>query len=338
MKLELIALSLLAFASLTRVAHAQSSFGSVQADGRTTEILWEPTNAARISRDSLLMLEPGTSIRSSVLPLRALKLYDIAAIMRRGPGTSVEFAVVYLDPTGKEQRWMPAWQAPSMTRPAGTPLAPRASPYLQGFVLPAGASRARVELRIERSHERRVAPYSSWEFTRLDFVERQAVACCDRTGADLLVGGDMETPLQAGLPIGWSQWNEQPNNRIERVELPREPERKHVLRFKAGTGSLLASTLDVRVTRGTAYRVSLRARGKGDVQVVVHALMRDAPVPIRIGNALTVVHTVASTNWTQTESVWFAESPGVQAAQLVLAVTARSDLEIDAIELRPYVR
>lgn len=338
MRVRILALSLLTCASLAQTAEAQAYFGSVQVAGRTSEITWDPAHAAQLSRDSLLIVEPGALVRSAALPLRALQLYDITATMRRGPGSQLEFAVVYVDQHGKEQRWLPSWQAPTAVRPAGTPLAPRSATYLQSLVLPLGARRVHLELKLERSQERQLARYASWELTQLEFVERRAVACCEHTGPNLLVGGDLETPVQAGLPIGWSAWNPGPKNRIELVTSAREPEAKHMLRFHAGVGTLLASTPELDVTRGTAYRISLRARGEGDVQVVVQALVRNEPLPIRIGNLTTVVHTIASRTWVRVESVWFAEPPGIEAAQLVLAVTTRSQLEIDAIDFRPYVR
>jgi len=276
---------------------------------------------------------PG-SARSAQLPLSPLQLYEVSATMARGPGSALRFAITYVDARGKPQEWYPTWQLPAAVRSSAQPLSPRAQAYVQGFVLPPGASQARLLLRLDPAQQPQLARYSRWELTALRIEALQSVRCCQRLGADRVPAGDFEGPPEDGMPLGWQQPGRTPDDRLQLVT-SNDPARGHVLQA-AGRGKYLASSAQVPVTRGQAYRLSLQARGRGQIQLVVHALSRELPMQQRVTNGRTP-HSfdLQTSQWTELSAIWFAEEAHIAAAQPVIVLLPQTELEVDAIELRP---
>lgn len=311
-------------------ALAEPSFGSVQHGGDRVDITWETPTHVELSNTALRFTQPGTSARSQPLPLRPQHYYRITTKMARGPGSTAAFSIVYRDANNKLVEWAPSWQHKSSTHPNWLPLSPRPQRYVQGFVLPLGATQPRLHLRLDAGDK----THSRWELTDLLFEETQAVTSCHKLSEDLLLGGDFDGAPQNGLPPWWTQWSKNEHNHVELITTASAC--KQVLRVKPQTTAIVASNYTVAATRGSAYRLSLRARGHGRVELDVHSLSRDRPVPLRVGNASrgTGSFEVNSETWTPLQLDWYAEAPNIASAQVVIAVAAQSAVELDAVELR----
>jgi hypothetical protein len=251
--------------------------------------------------------------------------------MARGPGSTPRFAITYLDAHGKPSEWTPAWQHKNAPHANWLPLSPHTQRYVQAFVLPQGASQPRLVLSLDRSHEDTLARYDHWTLSELRIEAAGPVTCCSRFGDNLLWNGDFEEssePLKQWSPAG---------NQPELIQLE-DVAFKHVLRVRPGTSAQLFSRYSAPVVCGRAYRLSLKVRGQGRVELDAHSLTRDIPVPLRVGNHTSDaghfdVHTHA---WQEVSTVWFAEAPNVALANVVVTITAQTAMEIDAIELRPF--
>jgi hypothetical protein len=300
-------------------------------------IAWEATPNAELSSDMLRLTKPGTSIRSLPLELKPLELYRVHVKLARGPGSVARLSITYLDAQCKPREWQPAWQHKGRGHPNWQPLSPRAQHYVQGFVLPRGAHCVRLQLQLDGNDDA-LASYHHATLTQLSIEAERPVVCCERVGADLLLNGQLELPAREGLPSSWSQWSLTADNHVERIQLPDEPARSHVLRVKPGTTALLASSYLVAVTPGSAYRLSLLARGKGRIELDIHSLSSDRPTPLRVGNNTREppYFDIQTDQWTKLSQDWIAEAPNVASAQAVITVNATAAIEVDAIELRPY--
>jgi hypothetical protein len=335
-------LMLVALLALCADANAQAAprFGTVTSGGHAQPITWELADGAEISERTLRLTRPGASTRSAELQLTPLRLYQLSASMARGPFSSARFSVTYVDARGQPQTWFPLWQFPNASRADGQPLSPHPQAYVQGFVLPLGASKPRAQLRLEGPDKPQLARYARWELSDLRFEDMQTVRCCERLGQDRLVGGDLELQSRA-FPVGWTQWSLTANNRLELVELRDDPTHKHVLRAKPGTIAVLAATIPVPVTRGSAWRIAAQVRGQGKVELFAISLDDALPVPVRVGNSGRAGFDVRDNKWTALSTVWFAEAANIAAAQVVVVLAPEAGetatvMEIDAIELRPF--
>jgi hypothetical protein len=311
-----------------------AQFGSVQHGGDTSAIVWQDPSQVELTAHSLRFTRPEATLRSEPLPLAPLQHYRISTTMARGPGSTPRFAITYLDAHGTTNEWTPAWQHKNAPHANWLPLSPHTQRYVQGFVLPQGASQPRLVLRLDPSHEKALARYDHWTLSDLHIEAARPVTCCNRIGNNLLWNGDFESsePLQQ-----WSQAGATAENQVELIYLS-DASFKHVLRIRPGASAQLFSRYNAPVNSGHAYRLSLRVRGQGRVELDAHSLTRDKPVPLRVGNHTSHaghfdVHTRA---WQEVSTVWFAEAPNVTLADVVVAVTAHTALEIDAIELRPF--
>jgi hypothetical protein len=204
-------------------------------------------------------------------------------------------------------------------------------------VMPRGAAEPRIVLRLEPG-DKALARYSHWTLSELRIEALGKVACCERIGDDRLLNGDFELGASEGLPKHWVQWAPSPENRVELIELREEPARKHVLRFRPRTAAQLASRYLVPVATGNAYRLSLMVRGQGHVELDAHSLTNDRPIPLRVGNHARGAESfeVDTSNWRELSTVWVAEAPNITHANVVVAVSAQTTIEIDAVELRPF--
>jgi len=311
-------------------------FGSVQRGESHHAIEWSGASEPDITPAALRLTRPGQVVRSQVLPLRELHLYEIRATMRRLPGTREQFAIVYTDSQGRERRWRPVWQFPESARVDWLPLSAASEAYVQGFVLPPGARAVHLELRIDAAQPSGLGEFL-WELTRLELRENAKVACCNRLGPDRLAGGNLELGEQGGLPIGWTRWGAREDKHIE-LALLSDPARQHVLRVTAGGHALFASVTEVPVTRGSAWQISMWARGKGHVALFAHPLRGLSPQLVRVGFPQSTEYAIDSRDFRRLTALWFAEAPGIEAAQVAISVTAQTDVEIDSIELRAHER
>lgn len=307
--------------AIAHCARAESgpTFGSLERASGTTAVTWEWEAAPDVAIDrSLRISPPATRIRSAVLPLRPLTVYEVSTELWRGPGTRAALTVVYKDHHGQPQTWSPVWQSPEGARPDWVPFSPRLQTYVQSFVLPDGATDARVELSAEPATLGWLRGYGAFELTRLHLREREHVPCCRELGRDVL---SVSSPEPVWALSGPATWREQ--------MLHVEP---------AASAGLMALKL-VPVRRGSAWRLGLRVRGSGRVAVLVHALRGTDSSGLRVALGRTVEQTVDAADWTQLQVVWIADALGIESAQLVLGFQAGSRaLEVEAIELRPYLK
>jgi|GEM_PF-4372315 len=308
-----------------------AQFGSVQNASTTTAIHWQDASQVQLTTQTLRFTRPGATLRSEPLPLTPLQRYRISTTMARGPGSTPRFAITYLDAQGKTNEWTPAWQHNNAPHANWLPLSPHTQRYVQGFVLPQGASQPRLAMRLDASQEKALARYDHWTLSNLRLEAAGPITCCNRVGDNLLWNGDFE---ESSEPLKhWSQAGATP----ELIHLD-DDAFKHVLRIRPGTSVQLFSRYNAPVISGRAYRLSLKVRGQGQVELDAHSLTRDKPVPLRVGNHTSdaghfEAHTPA---WQELSTVWFAEAPNVTLAEVVVAIAAHSELEIDAIELRPF--
>jgi len=327
-------LALIAACSDAR-AQAVPRFGTVSSGGRAQPIAWEPAAGAEVTERSLRLTRPGASARSAELQLTPLQLYQLSASMARGPFSSARFSITYVDARGQPQTWIPLWQSPGVSRAEGQPLSPHVQTYVQGFVFPLGASQARLQLRLDGPDKPQLTRYARWELHDLRLDSTQTVRCCERLGRNRLFGSDLELQTR-GFPTGWTQWSLDAKNRLDLIELRGDPARKHVLRAKPGTIAVLAATIPVPVTRGSAWRISAQVRGQGKVELFALSLDAELPVPVRVGNSGRAGFDVRDNSWTALSTIWFAEAANIAAAQVVAVLAPETTLEIDAIELRPF--
>lgn len=313
---------------------ALAQFGSVQHASDTSAIRWQDPSQVELTAEALRFTRPGATLRSEPLPLAPLQHYRIRTSMARGPGSIPRFAITYLDARGKPSEWTPAWQHKHAPHANWLPLSPHTQRYVQGFVLPQGASQPRLVLRLDTSKEKALARYDHWTLSELHIEAANQVTCCQRVGDNLLWNGDFESsePLKQ-----WSHPGATPEERVELLLLD-DAAFKHVLRIKPGASAQLFSRYNAPVISGRAYKLSLKARGQGRVALDAHSLTGNTPLPWRVGN-----HTndaghfdVHTRTWQELSTVWFAEAPNVALADVVVVITAQTALEIDAIELRPF--
>lgn len=316
-----------------RPPNTPAVFGVVRNGTQSADMRWEPAGAAVVTRDSLLLTTPRSVLRSKALPLRPGHLYAIEATIRRGPGTHDRFSLVFTDASGRQQSWSPVWQFPTSTRPNWVPLSPYPQRYVQSFIVPSDMLEAHFEIALEPSKPQ-LAALSALEMTRLELAEQQSVAMNGEPGPNRLLGGDMETVAANGLPAGWRQSQPGASN-VQLVEIGGAPSGDHVLRVTAGTQALLSAP-EVSVTRATAWRISLWARGRGHLQIMAQSLSNDRPVPRRIDDPQAGTFTLDARTWQQRDQRWFAEAPAIRSAEVMLIVTAVSDVELDSVEFRPY--
>ena len=332
----LLSAALLAACSSTR-AESLPQFGVVVRGSELQAITWEMTASSELSDKSLVLTQPLAAARSAELPLAPLQLYEVYARMGRWPGTAARFTISYLDAQGRPQAWSPTWQLPGAVRPNWLPLSPHSQMYVQGLVLPPGASQPHLELKLDAPANAQLARYSRWELSELRIEARGAVRCCEQLGPNRLLGGALDTPVYSGFPLGWTQWSLDASNRLELCELSDGSVPKRVLRAKPGKIAILASTTPVPVTRGSAFRIAVRVRGEGRVQLSAHALSADRPLLLRVGNTGSERQfDVHAGHWTELSMPWFAEAAHIASVQVYVALDARGEMELQAVELRPY--
>ena len=185
------------------------TFGMVRfKDGAVVPIVWQPAAGVSVSTAALRFDSKGV-IRSGQLPLQPLRLYDIAAALRRGPGTRNHFAIVFEDACGVQHQRVPMWEYPDASRPEWFPVSPYRQPYVQGLILPPGTRRVWLELAVDGPETPELAPYLAWEVTSLEVCEREPVPFGKEPGANRLEEGNIQSPVPGTkVPAGWTIWGQ----------------------------------------------------------------------------------------------------------------------------------
>jgi hypothetical protein len=267
------------------------------------------------------------------LPLQPLRLYHLALICRRGPGTGVHVAVNYTAADGKPAVRNIVFELPGSPRPNYWPLAPYRQEYVQCFCLPPGAHNGSLQWTLAGHPE---AGFNYVDLYALSLTVVARVPFGDTLGPNLLPGGDMESGGSAGLPAGWSTWVNTPA-KMELVRLDAAGRGPHggarFLRIAPGKNFILAAQ-DVPVQQGRAYRVSFWTRGKADVGVGVHALENVSSHPSRVGDPQPIALRVDSTAWSRHEYLWFAESLYAARGQLFIAINPQTELHLDDVAIQ----
>jgi len=324
-------------AAAVRGAEQPRTFGRIRAaDDTVHSIAWQAAPGVSVTGGVLRFTTPGASIKSVALPLHPLRLYDMAVTMRRGPGTRIRFMTAFEDDKGTRGQRGPVWQCPERSRANWFPLSPYRQRYVQGLVLPPRTKRVWLELKMDGPEKPELTPYTGWDLFDLEFVERQAVPLGARPGVNHLPEGSMESMGAGNVPAGWGVWG-QGADRLQVVEArapDRAPHGRHFLRVRPGRCILLAAR-NVPVKRGTAWRMSLWARGKGSMSMMAQLLDGRKPQPYRVGDAQGYNFTVDGAAWKQFDALWFAESPHVKNAQVVVVFCAEKGLDVDHVEFRP---
>ncbi len=295
----------------------------------STALTWNCQGLAASLREGTLRLEIAPKGRgtatAALAPLEPLRLYQIALVGRRGPGTGLSVAVNYSDAAGTAASRSIVFQLRSGPRPNYWPLAPFRQEYVQQFCLPPGARRAVLQLGLTGHAE---AGFNFFELAGLAITAGATVPLGEHYGPNLLPGGDLPPAGGRGvLPPAWGTWGQAP----ETMEIvardaadPAPPGGKGILRIGPGKSFILAAP-DVPIEPGRAYRVSFWVRGKADLGIGVHALENIRPYPLRVGDPQVRSFHVESATWTRCECVWFAESLYAAAGQMFISISPRAE-------------
>ena len=333
-------LAICACVTTARAAEPSFTLGTIATgDGTVHPIAWQAAAGVSMADGVVRFTAPGAKAKTAALPLRPLRLYDMAVTMRRGPGTRLGFVTVFEDGQGTRGRRGAVWQCAEASRANWFPLSPYRQRYVQGLVLPPGTKRVWLELKMDGPVSPELAPYTGWDLFDVQFVERQAVPFGPSPGANHLPEGSMEAARTQGrVPVGWAVWG-QGADRLKVVvsgAADRAPDGRHFLRLRPGGPCVLLAAQGLPVKRGTAWRMSLWTRGKGSLSMMAHLLDGRKPLPYRVGDAQAMNVTVDGDAWKRFDALWFAESPHVKSAQVVLALCATQDLDVDHVQFQPY--
>jgi len=258
-------------------------------------------------------------------------MYAVTVAARRGPGTKVRFMIHYKHANEKPSRRELVLQLPDTPRQGWMGLSPYRHTYVQNLCLPAGAPESWLEISLE-GHKR--AGFDFLELFDLQIREGSSVPFGEGRGRNLLASGNLEAAANSGVPVGWTTWGYKHPKLSLATQEPYEG--RSYLTISPGCRFYLASTLRVPVERGRAYAISFRARGEGHLSVLAHALgeSRWRPLPVRVGDPQQKLFALDVDKWTRFSQVWFAESPHVQTAEVVFVIHPKSEIHLDAVELR----
>ena len=306
----------------------------VAADGTRFPLSWTCKGADASLRAGTLHLEieakKQAAVRTAILPLEPLRLYDLTFVSRRGPGMGLSVSVSYTGADGKPASRNIVFQLRDGPRPNYWPLAPDRREYVQRFCLPPGARDASLQLALT-GH-----PDAGFNFVDLYGVTLAAgtkVPFGKNLGPNLLTWGDMESADAGGLPWGWTTWVGKPEKMdvARRDSAGRGPHGgERFLSVAAGKSFILAAS-EVPVEAGRAYRISFWTRGKADLGVGVHALEHVNPYPTRVGDPQSESFHVDGAAWTRHEYLWFAESLFAASGQLFVVITPQTELHLDDV-------
>jgi hypothetical protein len=325
-----------AFLLLTAAAWAQSPAPTTRgtcpsAEGGATRIQWQTQNLKVSETADALRLEVAPKVAgtadSARLPLAPLHLYTMTMTCRRGPGLGLVVWVKWTGADGKPGARHMIWHLPERFRVNWWPLSPHKNTYVQRFCLPAGATHVALQIAMTGHPE---AGHNYFELCDLTLARGAEVPFGTKLGPNLCREGDMEVATATGMALGWGFWGTPPDTKVLEKDAQGRPAHggRHFLAFPAGKNCILVDGT-IPIEPGRAYRVSLWARGKGDLGVGVHAL--EAREGQRVGDPQQVALHVESQDWQQFHLVWFAEALYAANANLFMGVNSHTELHLDDV-------
>lgn len=321
---------------LTAAAGAQDSAPATRgtclsAEGRAMPIQWQAQDL-KISQtaDALrLEVEPKVSgvADSAPLALIPLGLYTVTMTCRRGPGLGLVIWVKWMDADQKPGARQMVWQLPDRWRVNWWPLSAHKTTYAQRFCLPAGATQVTLQIAMTGHPD---AGHNYFELDDLTLVGGADVPFGPNHGPNLCPGGDMETTTADGMAVGWGFWGTPPDAKVLERDAQGRPAHggRRFLAFPAGKHCILVDG-SIPIEPGRAYRVSLWARGKGDLGVGAHAL--EAREGQRVADPQQVALHVDAADWQPFSFVWFAEALYAANANLFMGVHPQAGLDLDDV-------
>jgi len=313
---------LLAFGTLVDSAGTPVPIRWVRADGMSPE-----DGSLRLSAEA----EKKAAFRTAPLALEVLTLYAVSVTTRRGPGTKAHFTLRYKDKDEVDRRRGLALQLRDTSRAGHLGLAPCRQTYVQNVCLPPGAIECFLEVSVE-GHEEAGLDY--FDLFDLTIHEGKAVPFSEKRGENVLSAGAMGIPGPEGVPVGWGTWGYPHPPMQLSGDNPKQGDT--CLHISPGVRFYLPSAIAVPVAVGRAYELSFWARGKGNLQSLAHPLARSPwyPIPLRVGDPQSKDVKVDSAEWTRFSQVWFAESPTVKTAEVLLVIAPEEDLYLDDVQFR----
>jgi hypothetical protein len=303
----------------------------LSAGGRGTPILWKAPNLkVTETADALrLEVEPKASgaADSVPLPLDRLHLYTLTMTCRRGPGLGLVVWVKWLDADQKPGARQMIWQLPDHFRVNWWPLSAHKTTYTQRFCLPPGATQATLQIAMTGHPD---AGHNFFEVYDLTLAGGAEVPFGPNLGPNLCPGGDMETATADGMALGWGFWGTPPDAKVLEKDAQGRPAHggRYFLAFQPGQNCILVDGT-IPIEQGRAYRVSLWARGKGDLGLGAHAL--EAREGQRVADPQQVALHVEAQDWQQFSLIWFAESLHAANANLFMGVNPQTELDLDDV-------
>lgn len=303
----------------------------LSAEGPGTPIQWKAQNLkVSATADALrLEVEPKVAGSADSLPLALAPLhsYTLTMTCRRGPGLGLVVWVKWLEPGQKPGARHMVWQLPDRFRVNWFPLSAHKSTYVQRFCLPPGAAQVTLQIALTGHPD---AGYNYFELHDLTLSRGAEVPFGPHLGPNLCRGGDMEVATADGMALGWGFWGEPPDAKVREQDAQGRPAHggRRFLAFPAGKHGILVDGT-IPIEPGRAYRVSLWARGKGDLGLGAHAL--EASQGQRVGDPQQVSLHVESHDWQEFSFVWFAEALYGANANLFMGVSPQSELDLDDV-------
>jgi hypothetical protein len=303
----------------------------LSAEGHATPIQWKAQHL-KVSEtaDALrLEIEPKVSgtADSAPLALAPLHLYTLTMTCRRGPGLGLVVWVKWTDADQKPGARHMIWHLPDRFRPNWWPLSAQKNTYTQRFCLPAGATQVTLQFAMTGHPD---TGHNYFELHDLTLVGGAEVPFGANLGPNLCPGGDMEVTTADGMALGWGFWGTSPDAKVREKDAQGRPAHggRHFLAFPAGKNCILADGT-IPIEPGRAYRVSLWARGKGDLGIGAHAL--EAREGQRVADPQQLALHVDAPDWQPFSFVWFAESLYAAHANLFMGVSPNTDLDLDDV-------
>jgi hypothetical protein len=235
--------------------------------------------------------------------------------------------VKWLDADRKPGARHMIWQLPDRYRINWWPLSAHKNTYVQRFCLPAEATRVTLQIAVTGHPD---AGHNYFELCDMRLVRGAPVPFGSNLGENLCRGGDMEVATADGMALGWGFWGTPADAKVLEQDAQGRPAHggRHFLAFPAGKSCILVDGA-IPIELGRAYRVTLWARGKGDIGLGAHAL--EAHEGQRVADPQQVGMHVDSQDWQRFSFVWFAESLYAANANLFMGINPQTELDLDDV-------
>jgi hypothetical protein len=303
----------------------------LSAEGHATPIQWKAQNLKVTETADALRLEVEPRLSgaadSDPLALAPLHLYTLTMTCRRGPGLGLVVWVKWTDADQRPGARQMVWQLPDRFRINWWPLSAHKNTYAQRFCLPAGATQTALQIAVTGHPD---AGHNYFELYDLTLVRGAEVPFGPNLGPNLCPGGDMEAAIADGMALGWGFWGTPPDAKVLEKDAQGRPAHggRHFLAFPADKSCILVDGT-VPIEQGRAYRVSLWARGKGDLGVGAQSL--EAREGQRVADAQQVALHVDAQDWQPFSLVWFAEALYAANANLFMGINPQTELDLDDV-------